>query len=328
MRFSKLWRAGAVFLALVAGVGAQAETLRVSGIYAPGADIPPDIELIVIERFDGDLGQDVEFKLYEMLGDATVGGAPWFDIISPELLDTSTVEIETEDGSVVSERLLADAQLRGTVRSEVYDRQRDPKIQRDCVKRDDQDKCLEYREIRIECLELTVRVDPRIALIDSSGRQIFTRNYPEVETRNYCADDSSIPSILEISNQLVDKIAYATRLAIAPRNYSEGVRIMESRSGLARADRNAFRDAVKITDNDPYGACQAFVALEASNPEHLSVLFNIGLCWESSKDYPRATDYYRRALAVDGDHDYPQRGLSRVRSFQRGAAYVAQREGR
>lgn len=328
MGFSKLWRAGAVFLTLIAGAGAQAETLRVGGIYAPGADIPPDVELIVIERFEGDVGQDVEFKIAGVLGQVRIGGAPWFDIISPEALDNATVEIETEDGSVVSEPLVADAQLRGTVRSEAFERQIDPKVERDCVKRDDQDKCLEYKEVRIECFELTVRADPRIALTDSAGRQIYAYNSPHIDTENYCANDAQIPSILATTNEIVDEIAYAVTGAISPRNYGENVRIMESRSGLARADRNAFRDAVKITDNDPFGACQAFAALEASNPEHLSVLFNIGLCWESSKDYPRAAEYYRRALAVDGDHDYPRRGMSRVRSFQRGAAYVEAREAR
>lgn len=328
MSFSNIRRAGAVLVALFAAVGAQAETLRVSGIYAPGADIPADIELVVIERFEGDVGQDLEFKLAQLLGDARVGGAEWFDIISPEALDNSVVEIETDDGTIVSEPLVADAQLRGTVRSEVFERQRDPKLQRDCIKRDNEDNCLEYREVRIECFELTVRIDPRLALIDSAGRQLFTRDYPEVETRNYCADDSSIPSILEISDRLVEKIAYTTRSALAPRNYSENVRIMESRSGLVRADRSAFREAVKLTDDDPDAACRAFAALEATNPEHLSVLFNIGLCWEASKQYERASDYYGKALAVDGDHDYPRRGMSRVRSFLRGAAYVEEREGR
>ena len=103
---------------------------------------------------------------------------------------------------------------------------------------------------------------------------------------------------------------------------------MESRSGLVRADRSPFRDAVKLTDDDPDAACRAFAALEAGNPEHLSVLFNIGLCWEASKQYERAAEYYRKALSVDADHDYPQRGMSRVRSFLRGAAYVEEREGR
>lgn len=313
---------------MMIGAGAHAETLRVSGIYAPGADIPADIELVVIERFEGDLGQDLEFRLSDLLGEATVGGAPWFDIISPQALSNAVVEVEREDGSVVSQPLVADAQLRATVRSEAFERKRDPRVQRDCIKRDDEDKCIEYRETQIECFELTVRVDPRIALIDSAGRQIFTRSYPEVETRNYCADDSSIPSILEIADRLVDKIAYDTRRALAPRNYSENVRIMESRRDLVRADRNAFRDAVRLTDDDPEAACRAFAALEATNPAHLSLLFNIGLCWEGSKQYERAAQYYRRALAVDGDHDYPERGISRVRSFLRGAAYVEQREAR
>ena len=39
-----------------------------------------------VERFEGDLGQDLEFRLSELLGEAQVGGEPWFDIISPDAL--------------------------------------------------------------------------------------------------------------------------------------------------------------------------------------------------------------------------------------------------
>ena len=314
--------------ALLSAGAAQAETLRVSGIYPPGVDIAPEVELIVIEPFDGDTGRDVEFKLTELLGQPSIGGAPWFDIISPDALANAVVEIEGADGTITAEALVADAQLRGLVRSEVFERQLDPKIVRDCVKRDAEEKCIEYKETRIECYELTARVDPRIVMIGADGRQIYTRNWPSTETRNYCADDSSIPSVLEISRRLVDAIAYDTYRALAPTRYGESVRIMETRRDLNRADRNAFRDAVRAINTDARAACTAFTEIEATNPAHLSVLFNIGLCWESSSEYERAADYYTRALAVDGSHDYPRRGLSRVRGFQRGAAFVAQREGR
>ena len=320
-----LVRLGMAAAALCVCAGAHAETITVRGTFAPDAAIPADTELIVIERFEGDLGQDVEFALADALAEVQIRGEPWFDVISPEALANAVVEIELEDGSTTTEPLVADAQLRGSARSESIERDLDPKIVRDCVKRDNERKCIEYKETVYACRELTVRVDPRVVLIGADGRQMYSHASPKIETRRYCTDEYNLPSVLDMANGMVGSIVATIRRDLAPGTYSRSVRIMESRSGLNRADRNAFRDAVRMTDNDPFGACLAFEALEASNPQHLSVLFNIGLCREASSDLDLAIAYYRRALEVDAGHDYPTSGIARVIGRQRGEAYVARR---
>jgi len=316
-----------IFMALaIAQSGARAETLRVSGVTAPRANIAGDMELIVMERLRGDLGSDAEFALRDALARVSIAGEPWFEILTPEALNNAVVEIESEDGSTYDQPLAADATFRGSVRSEVLERDIEPRFETECVERAADNSCTKESEVRIECAELTVRIRPRLALINGTGQQIYTYGRANLRQERYCADDIDVPSVLDMSDGLIDQMASDMRRDLAPFEYTRWVRVMERRRGLKGDDRDAFRDAVRLTKQNARAACDAFRALEASNPQHLSVLFNIGLCHESSQEIDLATDYYQRALAIDPDHDYPRRGLSRVRRYQSGLAFLAERE--
>lgn len=293
---------------------AQAETIAVEGVYAARADLPPDIELVLIDQFRGDLGQDLELALIERLGNVYIRGEPYFDLITPNALRSAEVQVEGNDGTVSSRPLVPDAELRGTVRSEVIEREVRPKIERECAKRNAEDKCIERREVRIECRELSVRVDPRLLLTGASGEQLYSQTEPRVAAERFCADQSGVPFSLDMENELIDALADDIRRDLAPRERRQGIRVMESRRNLRKEDRRAFRDAIKLTDGDVNAACDGFEALEAANPEHASVLFNIGLCHESSGELEAALDYSARALVTDPGRDYPTDGMRRVRS--------------
>ena len=103
----------AIPAALVLGATtAHAETIPVEGVYAARANIPADVELIVIDRFGGDLGQDVELALTERLSGIIIRGEPFFELIRPRDLRNAVVEIEGEDGTIQTRPLAADAELR------------------------------------------------------------------------------------------------------------------------------------------------------------------------------------------------------------------------
>lgn len=322
----KVARACAGVAALCSAQAVIAETIPVRGVYAPRADVPADVQLIEVERFRGDLGQDVELALTDVLGSVRIRGGAWFDLVTSRALQTSVVEVEGNDGTVSTSQLAPDAVLRGTVRSEVIERRVDDKIERECIRRDDEDKCVERRQIRIECNELRVRVDPRILLMSASGEQLYSYNFSRTEAERFCADENDVPSVLDMANGLVDQIVGDVRADLAPRERLQNIRVMERRRDLRREDRNPFRDAVRATNESIEAACSGFEALEAANPAHVSVLFNIGLCYESGGELISAEEYYSRALAIDPDRDYPREGMSRIRSRKLGEALLAERE--
>lgn len=318
-------RAGIGVAAILATSSAAAETIQTRGVYAANIDLPADIQLITIERFRGDLGQDVELALTHVLGSVLIRSEPYFDLITPGVLQKAVVEVEGQDGTITSRPLVADADMRGTVRSEEIERDVEPRIDRECIARDKDGDCTERREIRIQCRELSVRVDPRILLIASDGLQVYSYSTSQTRSERYCADDGSIPSSLGMANDLVDQIVVNIRRDLAPTESVRNIRVMERRRDIRREDRDAFRDAVRATQSDVGAACAGFMALEGANPTNVSLLFNIGLCFESTADLNDAENYYRRALELDPGRDYPTRGLRRVNSRMRAEANLAAR---
>ncbi|WP_298301769.1 tetratricopeptide repeat protein [uncultured Erythrobacter sp.] len=321
--FLKAATAAAVSLGVTQAV--HAETITVEGVYAARVDMPASIELVLIDRFEGELGQDLEIALIDALGNVFIRGEPYFDLITPNALSIAVVEVEGNDGIVTTRSLAPDAELRGTVRSEVIEQWSDPKIERECVARDEDDKCIERREIKIECRKLSVRVDPRLLLTGSGGEQLYSQTESRFIEERFCADHDDVLSSLDMENRLINYLADDIRRDLAPRESRQEIRVMERRKNLRKEDRRLFRNAVKATDESVTAACEGFQALEATNPEHVSVLFNIGLCHESSGELNAALDYYARALTADPGRDYPTDGLRRVRSRIRAEDHLAQR---
>lgn len=322
-------RAGFGCGALVAVSAASAESIQVRGVYAAQADLPADVELILMERFRGDLGQDVELALTDVLGGVFIRGEPYFDLIRPGASRGSRggqVKVKGQAATTHNRSQRADADMRGTVRSEIIDRDVEPRIKRECVRRDGDGDCTERRDVRIECRELTVQVDPRILLIAADGQQIYSNSTPRTQSDRYCADDDNVPSGLAMVNGMIDELVDEIRRDLAPTESERNIRVMESRSNLRREDRDAFRAAVRATQTDVNGACDGFEALEVSNPDQVSVLFNIGLCFESSANLNLAADYYQRALVADPGRNYPTQGINRISDRQRAEAHLAQRE--
>lgn len=326
--WSNALKAIAAIIAASCGLApAHAETIPVEGVYAARVTLPPDAQRILIDRFGGDLGPDVELALSDTLGRAIIRGEPYFDLITPNALRGGLVEVEGNDGTTTHRPLVPDAELRGSVRSEVFERRAEPRKERVCVERNDDGDCTEREEVDVACWELVVRVDPRIVMNSASGERLYSHDASRTKAQQFCASDDEGPSSLEMANEIVDEIAQDVRLDLAPTQTRQDIRVMERRRDLRREDRDAFREAVRATKESIEAACAGFDALEVTNPDHVSVLFNIGLCLESGGELDQAADYYSRALAIDPGRDYPTAGLRRVRSGILAEEQLAQREG-
>lgn len=288
--------------AAFASTAVSAETLPVEGIYGSNIALPAEIEVIATEAFGGDMGPDVMLDLSERLGSVYIEGQPFFRIV-PATTATAV-----------------DAVFRGSVRSVFSDRRVNDKVTRECIARDADGDCTEREEVRARCDEFSVRLDPRILLVDREGRQLYSRREAVSQKRRVCVDEEveldPDAALDALSEQLVGEI----RADLAPVQLRRDIRVMESRKALARSDRDAFRAAVRLTKTDPDGACSAFESLEANNPGQISVLFNIGLCYEMVGAWDLAEDYYNRALEVDPGRDYPTQGLGRLADARRGQA--------
>jgi len=333
MKFiSKL--AGATVIGLI-GVNstAHAETLPVEGIYGARDAIPADIKTIAVDRFSGNRGFALQDALTGTLEAPVVEDQPIFRLVPAALAPRSQVVVIREgSGSSgetseveISETGQPDALLSGHAGASVTDYRTNPKIERECIARDDEGKCAERRRIEIDCRELTVGYEAQVTLVDDEGSTVYRGSDLLSEKKRYCADDYSTPDPDAMIAGLESQFFTRVSLDLVPRYSRETPRLMERRRGLSRSDRRVFRDGLRASSGDINAACAAFRSLEEANPQHVSVLFNIGLCLESEDNLASALDYYARALEIEPGKDYLTAGQRRIRSRLSGEAQLAER---
>ncbi len=328
----KTFRLGlAACIVALGGSAVSAETLTIEGVYGSRANVPGDIEVIAMENLGGTIGPDVAIELSDALGDVYIEGQPYFRIV-PASLSSSTqvVVIDRSEGGAEQVRVdnpnAPDAVLRGRVRLTSQDRRVSDRVRKECIAKDDRGKCTQREEYRTRCDEFMVRLNPRIQLLAADGARLYSNMDERSETVRYCVDEDVDIDPDAMAEKMVRELISEIRSDIAPSQRREGIRIMESRKNLQRSDRDAFRAAVKLTDTNPNAACDAFEALEANNPTQVSVLFNIGLCYEQAGALVVAEEYYNRALESDPKRDYPTQGIARIESRYRGEAQLEARD--
>ncbi len=304
----------------------QAETLTVQGVYAANVDLPGDVEIIAVDRFAGLAGPDAQVAIMQALGSAAVEGLRHFRVVqgNPGFFGETVIFVGPSGANTQNENG-ADAVLSGTLRGESFDQRAGFRTRRECVARDKDGDCVRRKDIDVPCFERRVQLNPRLLLTSRDGRVLYANNQPLVDSVRFCRDDFFIPTTFEIGGTLIDRLAADIRFDLAPEVRVDDIRVMEARKGLKGTDRDLFGDAVRLTKSDAYAACLAFEDLETRNPGNVSVLFNNGLCAESQNDLVSASDFYRRALALDPDRDYPSQGLERIVSRERAAVQLAAR---
>ncbi|MXO89864.1 tetratricopeptide repeat protein [Pontixanthobacter aquaemixtae] len=272
---------------------ASAETLPVAGIYPAQSDAAAAVNTIAVDNFGGDKGASLSFAITDALEAAVIEGEPYF-----RLYPTRGDDV--------------DAVLRGAAGLEVVETELEAKKVTKCEERDDDRKCIREKVRFYDCYEIAVSVMPDVRLIARDGAELYSMRDRVTNKERHCTDDYSAPSVDTMAQNLVEQYAGRVRYAFAPFHRNEQIRILESRKGLSREDGRAFRNAVRLTKSDIHASCEAFSALEAANPQHVSVLFNVGLCAEGQGELETAKAYYRRALEVEPGKEYPISGLRRI----------------
>ncbi len=278
---------------------AQAERLALEGVYAARTDGARGVADIAIEPMSGREGYALENALADQLGSARIYGEPYFRLVS--------TSFEEETGV---------AQLRGHARSRVYDLDDGVLEHSRCVHKveleDGSKKCVESVTDVFECRRLHVEFRPEVALVADHGT-LYRRQDSFANSQRYCTDSSYIPDAEAMLNPMISRFARLVRLDLAPEQRFNRIRILESRKGLERSDRRAFKRAIKLTKSDPVGACLEFEDILTRNPFHRSTLYNAALCREASGELDLASEAYSQ-LILASDKSRFRNGMTRVNS--------------
>jgi hypothetical protein len=289
--------------ALLGAASAGAETLAVGGVYPAANDAAAELRIIAIEPFGGADGQTVGLFVGDRLRGVQIDGEPYFRVVPA--------------GGAAR----AEAVLQGSAAAELSRRDAEPREKEVCVERNDKDKCVRKEKRKIPCWDAVARLVPTIRLVGRNGGRLYALDEPQEQARRYCRGEER-PSGETLVRNLAARTADRVRADLAPVERSEEFRVMESRKGLAEGDDDAFKEAVRLSKRDRAAACSAWAALEPRNPDHASLLFNLGLCAESGARLEEASAYYRRAVSAGGDVPYAQEGLDRLADRARAEAQL------
>ncbi len=308
-----LWGMGLAAVCAGAGAAARAETLPVAGIYAAGADAPSRVRSIAIADFSGRGGERLAFAIDAALRGAVIEGRPWFALTftAPAFGDSYTFDGGASPGAPA--RGGADAVMRGIGAVQWRDVESGTKEVEECAARAN-GQCTEKKKVTYTCQSREVTLRPEVRLVSREGELLYAKGDTLVVSRRFCKDEKGTPAVDSMVEELAGRFAQAVRHDLAPEHRLENIRLLESRSGIAKADHAAFRNALRLTKTDVVAACDAFAALEEGNPQDITILFDIGLCHESAGDLAAAADHYEAVLALRRGKIEAVEGLARIES--------------
>jgi hypothetical protein len=309
----RVWLTISVTAAALGCTGAQAETLPVEGLYAAGTDAPSRARSIALSGFAGRGGERLAFAIDSALRAAVIDGRPWFEMTFSEPPRGTSYTYDREFDPAAY-RGGADAVMRGIAEVEWRDVDSGTKEVEECATRDDRGKCIEKRKVAVPCRAREVTLRPEVRLVSREGDLLYAKGDALTASRRFCKDDEGAPPVDQLVGDLAAQFASAVRDDLAPTYRREDIRVLESRAGMVPADHAAFRAALRLTKTDVEGACRAFAALEPTNPQDVTILFNIGLCHEGAGELAVAERLYDDLLRLKPGKPEAQEGLARIAS--------------
>ncbi len=307
MKFTNLARASTLGVGLaVAATPASAETLTVGAHLPATTDAGLEIETISVDTLSGSKGAQLAYELKDALQKARAQNEPWFEVIT---IGATPVDAIIQGSAGIQSSVI----------------ELEPKGERKCAEKDNDNKCVRYKTTYYDCSRTEVSFYPDIEIIAQDGAILYAARDEMTRSKEACTDSNSQASIPEMSDGLVSGFAWRVRSALAPRFYESQYRILERRKGLEKADRKAFKNAVKLTKSDEDAACDAFKALEASNPQQVSVLFNVAMCHERNGEFALSLETLQRALAIEPQKLMALESVDRVEGWMRAADQLAAR---
>lgn len=318
-----------VFAVMLGGAGAtRAETLPVEGTYAANVDAPSRVRSIALADFAGRGGERLAFAIDSALRAAIIEGRPYYDLTftAPAFGESYTYDGAAEAGR--GGRAGAEAVMRGIADVTWRDVDSGTKEVEECVARNGVGSCTEKKKVTYPCRARELTLRPEVRLVAREGDLLYAKGDTLTLSRRFCQDEKVTPPVDQMVEELAGRFALSVRRDIAPQFLREDVRLLETRSGIAKADHAAFKEGLRLTKTDIGAACDAFAALEAGNPQDITILFNIGLCHESAGNLPEAGRHYEAVLAVRRGKLEAVEGLERIASRLRAERQLAAHAGR
>lgn len=305
-------RTAVLLAATVAALGIAssvlAEEARMRGEFPAPAREASFLQSIAIGRIDGRDGPQLRFALERAL--------------------SGSFEILSGPGA----RRNSEGALSGYVDGGVEESRYTEKRKR-CIERNDpnnRNRCTKEEEYDHPCTRRVVNLNAEFRIAEAgSGRVLYSQSKPQRDEIRWCRGSNPARSVEETVTGMINTIAAQVRGDITPsiRNYE--VRFRESRSDMRRDLHSRFRDTVRLSMRDLPAACSAWEQLNTEQPDHPSIVYDLGVCAEARGDYEGALRLYQDAeRLIPREKGMAIESAQRVRALIQGRADAEERRRR
>ena len=154
---------------------------------------------------------------------------------------------------------------------------------------------------QVACTKRAVNIGATVRLQIVKTGAVATRQVAAAKEASYCEGDAGgLPAAGALQGDLVAELANKVQDAFAVRAEERPIRLMDSTSDIADAERKTrFTQAVAFMKAKRLDrACSVFSELSEIERRSVAVMFNAGFCAEARGDWAAANALYRAADAL------------------------------
>jgi tetratricopeptide (TPR) repeat protein len=271
------------------------------------------IRSVAVLPFDGDYNRELTTDIEGLLTGIRLGDTPYFNVVERKALDMVLKEIRLSQSGIVNKeqglrlgKLLGiKAYYTGTVTSPVYHQNYYQESRSQCVEEDSKKgflgirKCKRSVETKISCnkAEAVYSFTPKLIEIES-GRILYSESIKGVATANSCSDqETPAPSESQLKRAAKEKALAAFRKDVAPSFATIDIPLMDSTDTISndQAKRKLLQGLEFAKGNRLDRACELWQEANELGAPSPSILYNLGVCAETTGNFQRAGELYRKA---------------------------------
>jgi len=159
------------------------------------------------------------------------------------------------------------------------------------------DKCKRTKEYLIRCFRKEANFSFVAKLIDvATGEVVYSKEHKGGRYGRYCLDSGYVISSESLLQQAKNQAISNFLRDIAPYKTTYSVKIKEKIEEVAGEDKETFKNSLRwLESKDLNKACDIWEKLLEKYPNNITLLYNLGVCYETKSNLKDAYSFYKKA---------------------------------
>ncbi len=159
------------------------------------------------------------------------------------------------------------------------------------------EKCKKTKEYLVRCYRKEANFSFIARLLDvSTGEVVYSKNNKGFASGEYCLDSGYTVSSQYLLNLAKERAIKKFLKDIAPYKTYYSLKIKEDIEGISEKDEETFKNSLDWIDaKDLNKACDIWKKLLKKYPNNITLLYNLGVCYETKNNLTKAYTFYKKA---------------------------------